>query len=120
MSRRVARALAAAALGLALAAAPAHAASFDCGKAGTPDERAVCADPALSALDSEMGGLWFAYSRLPMLMGANGVRHDEAQDFLAARTACGADKACLGALYRARIAALKQQITAAIAALPPL
>ena len=92
----------------------------DCAKAQAPDERAVCADPTLSALDSEMGGLWFAYSRLPMLMGGNGNRHDEARAFLASRTACGADAACLTALYQSRIAALKQQITAYIKAMPPL
>lgn len=111
--------LAATLAGIGLAA-PAHAASFDCGKAQAPDERAICADPALSTLDSEMGGLWFAYSRLPMLMGGNGNRHDEARAFLASRAACGADVACLTALYQSRIAALKQQITAYIKAMPPL
>lgn len=117
---RVACALAVGLLSGALAGAPVHAASFDCGKASTADEHAVCADPALSALDSEMGGLWFAYSRLPMLMGANGMRHDEAQAFLAARGKCGADTACLGALYRARITTLKRQISDVITSLPPL
>ncbi|ADH88671.1 Uncharacterized protein putative lipoprotein-like protein [Ancylobacter novellus DSM 506] len=111
--------LAAALAGIGLSA-PAHAASFDCGKAQAADERAVCADPALSALDSEMGGLWFAYGRLPMLMGANGNRHDEARAFLTSRAACGANATCLTALYQARIAALKQQITAYIKAMPPL
>ena len=65
------------------------------------------ADPKLSALDSEMGGLWFAYSRFPFLMGANGVRHDEARQFLDDRAACAADVACLRQLYDARIAALQ-------------
>lgn len=111
--------LAAALAGLGLAS-PAHAASFDCGKAQAPDEWAVCADPALSALDSEMGGLWFAYGRFPMLMGANGNRHDEARAFLTSRAACGANATCLTALYQARIAALKQQITAYIKTMPPL
>lgn len=105
---------AAALAGTLTATAPAHAASFDCGKARTADERAVCADPALSALDSEMGGLWFAYSRLPMLMGASGARRDDAQAFLAARGACGADAACIGRLYRARNAALRQQLAGAL------
>jgi len=31
---------------------PAHAASFDCGRASTADERAVCADAQLSELDT--------------------------------------------------------------------
>jgi uncharacterized protein len=111
--------LAAALAGIGLAT-PAHAASFDCAKAQAPDERAVCADPALSALDSEMGGLWFAYSRLPMLMGGNGNRHDEARAFLTSRAACGADAPCLTALYQSRISTLKQQITTYIKAMPPL
>lgn len=101
----------------ALPARPADAASFDCTKASTPGERAVCADPALSALDSEMGGLWFAYNRLPFLMGASGVRRDEARAFLAARGKCGADVACITALYRDRVATLKTQLGGAIAAL---
>ena len=98
----------------AFAPVPAAAASFDCGKAQTPDERAVCADPALSALDSEMGALWFSYSRFQLMMGANGARRDDARAFLAARAKCGADASCLVPLYRQRNAALKQQIAGAI------
>lgn len=89
---------------------PAHAASFDCARARTADERAVCADPRLSMLDSEMGALWYAYSRIPMLMGANGARHDEAQRFLADRAACGRNGACLARLYVARNAGLRREI----------
>ena len=33
----------------------AHAASFDCAKAGTPSEKAVCAAPTISALDGKLG-----------------------------------------------------------------
>ena len=89
---------------------PAHAASFDCARARAPDEAAICANPRLSALDSEMGGLWYAYSRVPMLMGGNGDRGDEARAFLARRRACGANIACLTAAYRARIEALHRGI----------
>jgi len=39
---------------LALTVAPARAASFDCAKAGTTVERAICADPALSDADSAL------------------------------------------------------------------
>ncbi|WP_205624875.1 lysozyme inhibitor LprI family protein [Geminicoccus roseus] len=93
-----------------LATPPAGAASFDCGKAAKPDERAVCADPSLSALDSEMGGLWFAYEQYPLMMGMSGVRHDEAVKFLEERAACGADTGCLTGLYEARIKALKTAV----------
>ncbi|WP_197028285.1 hypothetical protein [Bosea sp. 117] len=103
----------AAALGLlGLIAAPhaAGAASFDCAKAAAPDERAICADATLSALDSEMGGLWYAYDRVPMLMGGSGTRRDEARAFLAARAQCGANAGCLLPLYRNRVATLQLQI----------
>jgi uncharacterized protein len=92
--------------------APARAASFDCRRAKAADEVAICSHPTLSALDSEMSGLWYAYSRVPMLMGENGNRHDEADAFLSKRKACGADAACLGTLYRARIKTLRGQLAA--------
>lgn len=110
--------LAAAALALACAfAAPAQAASFDCAKASSPDEVAICADPGLSALDSEMGGLWYAYSRVPMLMGSSGNRRDAAQGFLADRRRCGSDIPCLKGVYTARIEVLRRGIDAAMAEL---
>jgi uncharacterized protein len=99
---------------LALFISPVQGASFDCAKAAKPDERAICATPDLSALDSEMGGLWFAFSKVPMLMGSNGARMDDAQSFLQARAACGANLACLRPLYRARIDVLKQGIVRAM------
>jgi len=89
---------------------PAQAASFDCAKARSPDEIAICGNRVLSELDTEMSALWFSYSRVPMLMGGNGARHDEADEFLKARGACGADVACLRPLYQARIKTLKDQI----------
>jgi uncharacterized protein len=98
----------------ALFISPARAASFDCGKASKPDERAICAAADISALDSEMGGLWFAFSKVPMLMGSNGARRDDAQAFLQARAQCGGNLACLRPLYRARIAQLKQGISQAM------
>jgi len=93
---------------------PAHAASFDCFRARSPDEVTICGNPRLSALDSEMGGLWYAYSRVPMLMGGNGDRGDEARAFLARRRACGANVACLAAAYRSRIEELHRGIDAAM------
>lgn len=102
------------AAGLMLAPASAAAASFDCSRARAADERVVCANPTLSALDSEMGGLWYAYSRVPMLMGGNGARMDEAREFLARRRACGRSVACLERAYRDRIAALRRGIDGAM------
>lgn len=99
---------------LVLFASPVRAASFDCAKASKPDERAICGTPDLSALDSEMGGLWFAFSKVPMLMGSNGARMDDAQAFLQQRGQCGNNLACLRPLYHARIAALKSGISQAM------
>jgi uncharacterized protein len=95
---------------LLLVAAPAQAASFDCSKATAPDEKAVCQDGVTSALDSEMAGLFFAYDRVPMLMGSSGARHDDAEAFLAERGKCGADLTCLRKVYTARIATLRESI----------
>lgn len=102
-------------LWLAVAVLPAEAASFSCTNASRPDEAAVCANPELSALDSEMGGLWFAYSRFPFLMGSNGVRHDEARQFLQDRADCAADVVCMRKVYDARIAALHEGVKRAFA-----
>ena len=94
--------------------APAQAASFDCSKATAPDEVAVCRDGVTSALDSEMGALFYAYDKVPMLMGSNGARHDAAEAFLAERAKCGADITCLRRAYTTRIAALKENLAAAM------
>lgn len=99
---------------LLLVGAPAQAASFDCSKAIAADEVAVCRDGVTSALDSEMAGLFFAYDKVPMLMGSTGARHDEAEAFLASRAACGADITCLRRAYTARIAALKENLAASM------
>lgn len=88
-----------------------HAASFDCEKARTADEIAVCQTLDLSALDSEMDALWFAYKEMPLgTMGALNMRRENAQDFLRQRAACGRDAACLRSAYRMRIAVLKDGI----------
>ena len=112
--RRLALALAALGGPLFLAS-PAAAASFNCSRARSADEVTVCRIPSLSALDSEMGGLWYAYSRVPMLMGSNGNRGDAARMFLDRRRACGRNIACLTALYHRRISELHQGIEAAMA-----
>jgi uncharacterized protein len=102
-------------LGLALLPGQAKAASFDCARARAADEVAVCANRTLSELDTEMGALWYAWSRVPMFMGGNGARRDEAQAFLDRRRACRGNVACLTAAYRARIADLRRGIDGAMA-----
>jgi uncharacterized protein len=120
MMTRISIALAMGAAALLVPAAAASAAGFDCSKAASPDELAVCANPQLSALDSEMTGLWFAYSRVPLLMGSSGNRHDEAEAFLARRKACGGDIGCLTKAYQERIAQLQNQISEWMTSVTPL
>jgi uncharacterized protein len=85
---------------------PAAAASFDCSKAETADEKAVCADRQLNDEDVEMAIL---YTQLkPLLgMGARGAMEDEQAAWLKRRTACGADRACLSKAYQERVQQLR-------------
>ena len=92
----------------------ADAASFDCSMASAADEKAVCANPELSAMDSEMSGLWYGYKAMPLLMGASGNREDGARAFLTSRAACADDTACLTKLYEQRISALQKNIDWAV------
>ena len=102
------------ALVTAATAGTVQAVSFDCAQAQAPDEIAVCDNSALSALDSEMGGLWYAYNLLPFLMGESGNRHDEAVAFLQTRSQCGANVSCLTQAYQARIATLRQDLQSGV------
>ncbi len=85
---------------------PVWAASFDCSKAETADEKAVCADRQLNDQDVEMAVL---YTQLkPLLgMGARGDMEDEQAAWLKRRAACGADRACLSNAYQERIQQLR-------------
>jgi uncharacterized protein len=111
---RITLILAALAGSAAIPVLPAQGASFDCATAQKPDETAICESTELSALDSEMGGLWYAYSKVPMLMGGSGARHDEAEAFLQRRASCGSDERCLASAYRERILSLKSGLDKAI------
>ena len=97
-----------------LGISPAQSASFNCSKATTSDELAICANPTLSSLDSQMAGLWYGYKGMPLLMGASGNRHDEAEAFLRSRGDCGSNSGCLAKLYHVRIATLEKNIDDAI------
>lgn len=92
----------------------AEAASYDCAKAKTPDEIAICVNPALSDLDTQMATLYGVRMQIPMLMGARGAAQDEQRTFLAVRSSCGASVACIKTVYQQRIAILNQIIAAAM------
>ncbi len=87
----------------AILPAGARAASFDCSRAATVDEHAVCSNPLLSELDSVAGE---AFSQARQSAGASEVT-PIARDFLADRKACGANTACIMANYVAAIETYK-------------
>lgn len=99
---------------LTISTVDARAASFDCRKAHSPDEIAVCESRELSELDAVMGAYWYTYRQLPFMMGMSGMRRDEAGEFLQKRATCGPRVPCLRDLYRARIKALRDDITSAL------
>lgn len=92
-------------------AAAAAAAGFPCSKAATPTEKAICADPALSALDGRLAATYRA--ALERLSGASpeegaagaAVKADQ-RVWLRERDSCGADAACLRRAYDGRMAVL--------------
>jgi uncharacterized protein len=97
------------AMGLAASGAPtpaplgaAHAASFDCARAASASEIAICSDRGLSSLDGQLGT---AYAQRLALDPA--VRQLQ-RGWLKARDAgCGRDRACLRRLMAAQLAWLR-------------
>jgi len=83
----------------------AEAASFDCSAARAADEAAVCSSCDLAQLDVKMATLFEVATHL-VAMGQRGDMQDQQRQFLAARSACGADTACLTRAYEGRIRVL--------------
>ena len=92
----------------------AYAASFNCAKATTPDEKAICHSPKLSDLDTQMATLFGVRMKVPMLMGARGDAGDEQVQWLQTRGQCGSNVAFLTGVYTSRIATLNAEIGAAM------
>jgi uncharacterized protein len=89
---------------LVTAAQCAAAASFDCAKASTRVEKAICADAALSRLDELLGRFYFAARERLAENGACLVA-DQQQWLRAGRNPC-ADADCLKKAYLERLAEL--------------
>ncbi len=105
-----AKILGAALTGVLLAASPAAAdkhvrPSFDCTKAATPVEKAICGDELLAELDQSVDALYRAIRTAAAPEPRRRIE-DEQRRWLAARdTRCARDKAiaeCLDRLYRQR------------------
>ena len=88
----------------------ASAASFDCRNASRADEIAICDSRELSQLDVKMATLYDTILKL-VGMGVRGNLQDQQRAWLNDRAACGADRACIGNLYEARIRTLETEVT---------
>jgi len=94
----------------------AHAASFDCTKAKTAQEKAICGTPALSAADDQMAAAYKAWLAAAQPDWAAGIRgnqivwlHTRDED-CSAGDADNSIAACLGNVYKERIAELQGMV----------
>lgn len=80
--------------------------SFDCRTNHSPTEQAICGDPELGDLDSEMAQLYVQLAN--ERRGGDYQRlQGEQREWLKTRDDCGAHVGCLRALYRDRVEALR-------------
>jgi uncharacterized protein len=92
----------------------AQVASYDCDKAVTPTERAICASPSLGRKDVIVASYYDLLLHLkPAVPGMayrefNDALRDQQRQFLSMRDACGAKTSCLEQRYDERIAALRE------------
>src|SRR5712691_10084857 len=116
-------------LSLAPAGSPARAQSFDCARARTAVETAICADASLKAQDAQLAQ---AYAQLLAATQAREPERaaqirDEQRRWVQERDrSCAAQgeapariAACLAGLYHTRSAGLAAAVSAAAPALPP-
>ncbi|MGY2374583.1 lysozyme inhibitor LprI family protein [Pseudomonas sp. SDO524_S393] len=82
------------------------AASFDCAKAKTPDEIAICTHLKLNDQDVTLA-LLYDLSKHFMAMGGRDALMDGQAAWLKQRRACGEKVSCLGDAYTQRIGVLR-------------
>lgn len=87
---------------LLLLATPAHAASFDCTKATTAVEKAICASPRLNALDDEL-----AIAVRDARQAERPIQAAHSSWIREGRNRCGGSEACLEQVYLLRISQLR-------------
>jgi uncharacterized protein len=94
----------------------AHGASFDCAKAATAQEKAICAAPDLSAADDQMASAYHAWLAAAPPDWAAGIRDDQRIWLRTRTTSCPAGDAsnpiapCLLQVYKERIAELERNV----------
>lgn len=81
-------------------------ASFDCRKAGTATEKAICSDIALARLDRNLADNYTVALSFTDEAGKAKIREAQRQ-WIAERNACGGDIGCLSSAYQARIKVLE-------------
>lgn len=81
-----------------------RAASFDCAKAGTPTEKAICKDPAVSKLDDQVAEAFKAAQALwPAGNWRTFIRNEQRQWLKDRNDICKADVDCLKQDYQRRL-----------------
>jgi uncharacterized protein len=104
--------LGAALAALCLGAAPSRAAPFDCARLSTVTEAAICADPTLSRFDRDVAAAYadilkdFQLASEARKSPAVAALEAGQHAWLAERARCAGDTACLGLVYRRRLAVL--------------
>ncbi|OOG65636.1 hypothetical protein B0E46_04690 [Rhodanobacter sp. B04] len=81
---------------------------FDCAKAQSPAELTICADPLLSALDSDVAAQYHALAQQAD-PSQKGDLLSSQREYLAARNICKSDRACVERQTRSRLHDLRQQ-----------
>lgn len=80
-----------------------YAASFDCAKASSPFEKAICANPTLSSLDDQLANVYKKAKE-------NSVNGDQLKNeqllWIKSARACSTDVGCIEQAYKTRISAL--------------
>ncbi|HRX59952.1 MAG TPA: lysozyme inhibitor LprI family protein [Candidatus Competibacter sp.] len=84
-----------------------QAASYDCTRAETAAEIAVCSNPGLNRMDEDLAVEYRSLLNQLPPRRAELVRQDQ-RSWLNARDSCGADVQCLRARYQERSARLNQ------------
>ena len=91
----------------------ADAASFDCARARSASERAICGNRSLEDRDVKMATLYSVVRQFQGGMGALAAMRDRQSEGLGQRELCGANIACIRRSYDGRIAELERGVTAA-------
>lgn len=101
---------------LVTAPVAAQVASYDCGKAATATEHAICASPSLGRKDVVVATYYDVLLQLKPAIPGMAYREfddrlrDEQRQFLATRNACGAHTDCLEQSYDERLATLRKML----------